>query len=95
MKKMYFNIVFSFSLIFSGSAKANYWLTIGTYSQGPGGRPEICGITSHSLHPIPMRDLDNLIRKGGKLLMKYTNLFVNLIVNGPVCLQVIRIKVTF
>ena len=92
---MYFNIVFSFSLIFSGSAKANYCLTIGTYSQGPGGRPQICGITSHSLHPIPMKDLDNLIRKGGKLLMKYTNLFVNLIVNGPVCLQVIRIKVTF
>jgi len=32
-KKNYFNIIFSF-LIFSDSAKANYWLIVGTYRQG-------------------------------------------------------------
>ena len=34
--------LFLFSLIFfSNSVKANYWLIIGTYRQGPGGRPEV------------------------------------------------------
>ena len=58
-KKSILILFFLFSLIFSGSAKANYWLIIGTYRQGPGGRPEVSGITSPSLHSIPMRDLDN------------------------------------
>ena len=58
MKKKFILIsFFIFSSIFSGPAKAKYWLIIGTYRQGPGERPEVSGITSPSLHSIPMRDL--------------------------------------
>ena len=58
-----------FSLIFSSSAKANYWLIIETYKQGqgPGGRPEVSGITSPSLHSIPMKDLDTCNEAGEKI----------------------------
>ena len=34
-------------LFFSDAARAKYLLVIGTYRQGPGGRPEVSGITSH------------------------------------------------
>ena len=43
---------------FSLSANASYWLVIGTYRQGPGGRPEVSGITSPSLYSLPMEDLE-------------------------------------
>ena len=59
-------ILFS-SFFFCDSAKADYWLVIGTYRQGPGGRPEVSGITSPSLHSIPMKDLDTCKRAGGKI----------------------------
>ena len=58
---------FLFSLIFSGSAKAKYWLIIGTYRQGPGSRPEVSGITSPSLHSIPMKDLETCNVAGEKI----------------------------
>ena len=69
MKKKFILILFFlFSLIFSDSAKANnYWLIIGTYRQGPGGRPEVSGITSPSLHSIPMKDLDTCKKAGEKI----------------------------
>ena len=54
---------------FSGSAKANYMLVIGTYRQGPGGRPEVSGITSPSLYSIPMKDLDTC-KKAGENITK-------------------------
>ena len=57
-KKSILILFFLFSLIFSVPAKANYWLIIGTYRQGPGGRPEVSGITSPSLHSITMKELD-------------------------------------
>ncbi len=38
--------------------KADYWLVIGTYRQGPGNRPEVSGITSPSLYSLPMKDLE-------------------------------------
>ena len=56
-----------FLLFFAHSVKANYWLIIGTYRQGPGGRPEVSGITSPSLHSIPMKDLDTCKRAGEKI----------------------------
>ena len=34
-----------------------YWLVMGSYRQGPGGRPEVSGITSPSLYAIPMNSL--------------------------------------
>ena len=54
-------------LIFSNSVKASYWLVIGTYRQGPGGRPEVSGITSPSLHSIPMKDLEKCNKAGEKI----------------------------
>ena len=66
-KKSSLLILFIFSLFFSNSVKANYWLIIGTYRQGPGRRPEVSGITSPSLHSIPMKDLDTCNKAGEKI----------------------------
>ena len=67
MKKISILILFLFSLISSDSAKANYFLIIGTYRQGPGRRPEVSGITSPSLLSIPMKDLDSCTKAGEKI----------------------------
>ena len=67
MKKKSILILFIFSLIFFDSAKADYLLIIGTYRQGPGRRPEVSGITSPSLHSIPMKDLDTCNNAGEKI----------------------------
>ena len=62
-------ILFLFSLIiFSESTKADYWLVIGTYRQGPGGRPEVSGITSPSLHSIPMKNFEACETAGEKII---------------------------
>ena len=67
-KKLFLILLFVFSsLLFSDSLRANYWLIIGTYRQGPGGRPEVSGITSPSLHSIPMKDLDTCEKAGEKI----------------------------
>ena len=68
-KKSFLVLLFLFSLFFSDSVKANYnyWLIIGTYRQGPGRRPEVSGITSPSLHSIPMKDLDTCNKAGEKI----------------------------
>ena len=67
-KKSFLTLLFLFSsILFSDSIKANYWLIIGTYRQGPGGRPEVSGITSPSLHAIPMKDFDTCNRAGNKI----------------------------
>ena len=68
MKKNSFLIlIFLSSLFFSNPIKANYWLVIGTYRQGPGRRPEVSGITSPSLHSIPMKNLDRCNEAGEKI----------------------------
>jgi len=51
----------------SPGAYANYWLVIGTYRQGPGGRPEVSGITSPSLYSLPMKDLETCKLAGKKI----------------------------
>ena len=56
-----------FQFFLSEPIKANYWLIIGTYRQGPGSRPEVSGITSPSLHSIPMKDLDTCKNAGKKI----------------------------
>ena len=68
MKKYVFKI-FTLVIIFlfCDVVKANYWLVIGTYRQGPGGRPEVSGITSPSLHTIPMKDLETCEKAGSKI----------------------------
>ena len=54
-------------LFLSDSVKANYMLIVGTYRQGPGGRPEVSGITSPSLYSIPMKDLETCNKAGRKI----------------------------
>ena len=66
-KKSFLKLFIILSIFFAESAKANYWLIIGTYRQGPGGRPEVSGITSPSLHSIPMKDLDTCNKAGEKI----------------------------
>ena len=68
MKKFVFKIIVLVSvIIFSDAVKANYWLVIGTYRQGPGRRPEVSGITSPTLHTIPMRDIETCEKAGNKI----------------------------
>ena len=52
---------------FTSGAYANYWLVIGTYRQGPGGRPEVSGITSPSIYSLPMKDLETCKIAGNKI----------------------------
>ena len=53
-------IIFSFIIALTSlagiqeKAKADYWLVIGSYRQGPGGKPQVSGITSPSLFAIPI-----------------------------------------
>ena len=49
------------------AANADYWLVIGSYRQGPGSRPEVSGITSPSLHSIPVKNLDTCNKSGEKI----------------------------
>ena len=58
IKNSFLTLFFLFSLIFSDSAKANYWLIIRTYREGSGRKQEVSGITSASLNIIPMKNLD-------------------------------------
>ena len=66
-KKSFLILLLFFQFFFSNSVRANYWLIIGTYRQGPGARPEVSGITSPSLHSIPMKDLDTCKSAGEKI----------------------------
>ena len=67
-RKTFLILLHLFSILsYSNTVKADYWLIIGTYRQGPGGRPEVSGITSPSLHSIPMRDLDTCNKAGEKI----------------------------
>ncbi len=56
--------------LFYEDVKANYWLVIGTYRQGPGGRPVVSGITSPSIHSIPMKDLETCKTAGKEISEK-------------------------
>ena len=72
--KLFIRIIVPLSfLFFSDSLKADYWLVIGTYRQGPGGRPEVSGITSPSLHTIPMKDMETCKDAGKKITNEIYN----------------------
>ena len=55
-KKIIFSLIIALTSLagLQGEAKADYWLVIGSYRQGPGGKPQVSGITSPSLFAIPM-----------------------------------------
>ena len=67
MKKKFLKILTLFLILIPYPINAEYWLVIGTYRQGPGGRPEVSGITSPSLHTIPMKDLETCKKAGTKI----------------------------
>ena len=48
-------------------AKADYWLVIGSYRQGPGTKPQVSGITSPSLFAIPFTSEEKCTEAGKKI----------------------------
>ena len=68
-KKFIFSLIIVFTSLISlqAKAKADYWLVIGSYRQGPGGKPQVSGITSPSLFAIPIRTKKMCIEAGEKI----------------------------
>ena len=68
---MYKKTIFSLLLVLTslatlnGTAKADYWLVIGSYRQGPGRKPQVRGITSPSLFAIPIGS-EKMCKEAGK-----------------------------
>ena len=60
-------ILFASSASIPLLASGNYWLVIGSYRQGPGGRPEVSGITSPSVFAIPMKSIEQCIAAGEQI----------------------------
>tara|TARA_Y100001968_G_scaffold294406_1_gene300986 strand:+ start:18 stop:299 length:282 start_codon:yes stop_codon:yes gene_type:complete len=58
-------ILFTTFLVSQTKAKADYWLVIGSYRQGPGGKPQVSGITSPSLFAIPI-GTEKMCEEAGK-----------------------------
>ena len=52
---------------FQSKVKADYWLVIGSYRQGPGGKPQVSGITSPSLFAIPIGSESMCYEAGKKI----------------------------
>ncbi len=71
MKRRNFILSFLFTILtifsFQSEAMAKYLLVIGSYRQGPGPRPEVSGITSPTLHSIPMETLPLCNEAGEKI----------------------------
>ena len=66
--RLIFKFLFILGVLnFANPINANYWLVIGTYRQGPSGRPEVSGITSPSLYSLPMKDLETCLIAGEKI----------------------------
>ena len=60
-------IVLTSLLVLQTKVKADYWLVIGSYRQGPGGKPQVSGITSPSLFAIPIGTEKMCIEAGKKI----------------------------
>ncbi len=65
LAQIFFLIAGGFSVPLA--ANAGYWLVIGSYRQGPGGRPEVSGITSPSVFAIPMESMNQCKEAGEKI----------------------------
>ena len=68
-KKIIFSLIIVFTSILSlqVKAKADYWLVIGSYRQGPGAKPQVSGITSPSLFAIPIQTKKMCMEAGEKI----------------------------
>ena len=66
-------IIFSFIIVLTSflglqtKVKADYWLVIGSYRQGPGGKPQVSGITSPSLFALPIGTKEMCMDAGKKI----------------------------
>ena len=67
--KIIFSLILGFTSLcaLQVQAKADYWLVIGSYRQGPGGKPQVSGITSPSLFAIPIGSKRLCIEAGKKI----------------------------
>ena len=68
-KKFIFSLIFVLTSLagLQGKVKADYWLVIGSYRQGPGGKPQVSGITSPSLFAIPIGSKKLCMEAGRKI----------------------------
>tara|TARA_Y100001968_G_scaffold159660_1_gene145963 strand:- start:95 stop:376 length:282 start_codon:yes stop_codon:yes gene_type:complete len=68
-KKIIFSLIFVLTSLVSlqSQAKADYWLVIGSYRQGPGRKPQVSGITSPSLFAIPIGTEKMCLEAGKKI----------------------------
>ena len=68
-KKIIFTLILSLTTLVGLQDKANadYWLVIGSYRQGPGGKPQVSGITSPSLFAIPIGSKKMCLEAGEKI----------------------------
>ena len=67
-KAIYSLIIFLTSFLsLQVKAKADYWLVIGSYRQGPGAKPQVSGITSPSLFAIPIQTKKMCMEAGRKI----------------------------
>ena len=64
---LYLLLSLTSTLVLASDAKANYWLVIGSYRQGPGSKPHVSGITSPSLFAIPMTSKKTCQEAGEKI----------------------------
>ncbi len=66
-------IIFSLIIVLTSflglqeKVKADYWLVIGSYRQGLGGKPQVSGITSPSLFAIPIGTKKLCMEAGRKI----------------------------
>jgi len=68
-KKVIFSLIIVLTSILGLQvrAKADYWLVIGSYRQGPGAKPQVSGITSPSLFAIPIKTKEMCMEAGKKI----------------------------
>ena len=68
-RKIFFSLIFVLTSLFVSQekSKADYLLVIGSYRQGPGGKPQVSGITSPSLFALPIETEKMCIEAGKKI----------------------------
>ena len=68
-QKIIFSLIFALTCLIGiqEKAKADYWLVIGSYRQGPGRKPHVSGITSPSLFAIPIGSKKMCMEAGKKI----------------------------
>ncbi len=68
-KRFIFSLIFVLTSLLGLQEKTNadYFLVIGSYRQGPGGKPQVSGITSPSLFALPIETEKMCIEAGKKI----------------------------